>query len=261
MNSLLGITKKMKLLIDADFIVYKCCAAAEDEIDWGDDVITVISKFSEAYSAVERELSKIKNEFMWDVPQTILFFSDAKNFRKKIYADYKGHRNRKKPCGYRRIITELGKHYKVIRIPELEADDAMGIYATFEPGNVIVSPDKDMRQIPGKLYNLTEMVDITQEDGERWHLIQTLSGDQTDGYGGVPGVGVKRAIDLLEKDGYTWETVVKAFESKGLDEDTALMNARLAKILTHTDYDAINGQVIPWLPTSASVRTDNGATV
>ena len=33
---------------------------------------------------------------------------------------------------------------------ELEADDAMGIYATAYPGDIIVSPDKDMRQIPGK---------------------------------------------------------------------------------------------------------------
>ena len=38
----------MKLLIDADFIVYKSCAAAETEIDWGDDVIMVTSKFSDA---------------------------------------------------------------------------------------------------------------------------------------------------------------------------------------------------------------------
>ena len=251
----------MKLLIDADFIVYKCCAAAEDEIDWGDDVITVISKFSEAYQNVERELSKIKQEFMWDDPKLVLFFSDSKNFRKKIYPDYKGHRNRKKPCGYRRVITELSNKYKVVRIPELEADDAMGIYATFDPGNIIVSPDKDMRQIPGKLYNLEEMIEVTEEEGMRWHLIQTLAGDQTDGYGGVPGIGVKRAIALLDKDGYTWDTVVKAFKSKELDEDTALVNARLAKILTCTDYDALAKRVIPWLPTTASSGTDDGARV
>ena len=249
----------MKLLIDADFIVYKCCAAAEDEIDWGDDVITVVSKFSEAYNAVEAEINKIMSEFFDGEP--VLFFSDSKNFRKKIYPDYKGHRNRKKPCGYRRVISELDKNYKVIRLPELEADDAMGIYATFEPGNVIVSPDKDMRQIPGRLYDLKEVVDISEEEGMRWHLIQTLAGDQTDGYGGVPGVGVKRAITLLEKDGYTWDTVVKAFKSKELDEDTALMNARLAKILQHTDYDAVKRRVIPWLPTTASSRSDDGAAV
>ena len=249
----------MKLLIDADFIVYKCCAAAEDEIDWGDDVITVVSKFSEAYHAVEAEINKIMSKFFDGEP--VLFFSDSKNFRKKIFPDYKGHRNRKKPCGYRRVITELGNKYKVVRLPELEADDAMGIYATFDPGNVIVSPDKDMKQIPGKLYNLEEMITITEEEGMRWHLIQTLAGDQTDGYGGVPGIGVKRAIALLDKDGYTWDTVVKAFKSKELDEETALVNARLAKILTCNDYDALDKRVIPWLPPTASARTDNGATV
>ena len=95
----------MKLLIDADYIVYKSCAGAEDEIDFGEDVILVISKFSEALSNVQRELSKIKNNFMWDTPELVLFFSDSKNFRKKICPDYKGHRNRKKPCGYRRVLS------------------------------------------------------------------------------------------------------------------------------------------------------------
>ena len=53
---------------------------------------------------------------------------------------------------------------------------------------IIVSPDKDMRQIPGKLYNMDEVIDITPEDGMQWHYIQTLAGDSTDGYSGVPGV-------------------------------------------------------------------------
>jgi len=249
----------MKLLIDADYIVYKSCAGAEDEIDFGDDVILVVSKFSEALSNVQRELSKIKTNFMWDVPEMVLFFSDSKNFRKKIYPDYKGHRNRKKPCGYRRVIAELSKQYKVIRMPELEADDAMGIYATANPGNIIVSPDKDMRQIPGKLYNLDEVIDITPEEGMKWHLIQTLAGDQTDGYSGVPGIGIKRAVTLFEENGYTWETVVKAFADKGLDEEVALTNARLARILTHEDFDQLKQQVIRWTPATASVRTDDGA--
>ncbi|MDB4682234.1 T7 exonuclease [Synechococcus sp. AH-551-A10] len=239
----------MKLLIDADYIVYKACAGAEDEIDWGDDVITVVSKFSDAMKNVERDLTKIKGEFLWDVPEMILFFSDSKNFRKKIYPEYKGHRNRKKPCGYRRVITELGKRYEIIRLPELEADDAMGIYATEHPGNIIVSPDKDMRQIPGKLYDMKETVTIMPEEGRRWHLIQSLAGDQTDGYSGCPGIGVKRAVTLFEEGGYNWDVVVKAFADKDLGEDIALMNAQLARILTKDNYD---GQVIPWHPTTAS---------
>jgi DNA polymerase-1 len=248
----------MQLLVDADYIVYKACAGSEDEIDWGDDVITVVSKFSDAMAFVTRDLNKIKNEFLWDTPEVVLFFSDSKNFRKKIYPEYKGHRNRKKPCGYRRVISELSKQYIVIRMPELEADDAMGIYATNNPGNIIVSPDKDMRQIPGRLYNMDETVTITPEEGEQWHYIQTLAGDQTDGYSGVPGIGIKRAVSLFEEHGYNWQTVVQAFKDKGLTEDDALMNARLAKILTNKEYD---GRVINWTPSTTSNRADNGATV
>ena len=78
----------MKLLIDADFIVYKSCAAAETEIDWGDDTILVTSNFNDALSATYRELTKIRDKFGSFTP-VILFFSDSKNFRKKILPEYK----------------------------------------------------------------------------------------------------------------------------------------------------------------------------
>ena len=74
----------MKLLVDADYIVYKSCAGAETDIDWGDDVIMVISKFSDAMTNVQRELSKIKQQFLWDTPEMVLFFSDSKNFGKNL---------------------------------------------------------------------------------------------------------------------------------------------------------------------------------
>ena len=247
----------MKLLIDADYIVYKACDANEKDLDWGDDVITVISKFSDALKSTQYELNKIVNNF-FDPGDVILFFSDSVNFRKSIFPDYKGHRNRKKPCGYRRVINELKIKYEVITMPTLEADDAMGIYATQYPGNVIVSPDKDMRQIPGKLYNMDETVDITPEEGMKWHFIQTLAGDQTDGYSGAPGVGVKRAEILFDKHGYSWETVVNAFKEKDLGEEIALQNARLAKILTVDDYDFKQRCPIPWTP-APGYRIDDGA--
>ena len=88
----------MKILCDADFIVYKACAAAESEVDFGNDVILVTSNFSDAYNATKRELTKIENK-LGAFSDIILFFSDSQNFRKKILPSYKGHRNRKKPCG------------------------------------------------------------------------------------------------------------------------------------------------------------------
>ena len=235
------------LLIDADYIVYKACASAEYDIDWGDDVIMVGSRFSEAYANVTRELSKIKSAFF--DPDVILFFSDAVNFREK---SYKGHRNRKKPCGYRRVIYKLHDEYRVIRMPQLEADDAMGIHATSNDECVIVSPDKDMKQIPGTLYNLDETFTIDKQSGWEWFLIQTLAGDSTDGYSGAPGFGVKTSVKFFSEHGYTWDSVVKAFESKGLTSDEALLNARLAKILTADDYDFKENRPILWTPTNAS---------
>ena len=245
----------MNILIDADFIVYKCCAACETEIDYGEDVIFVTSNFSDAWKAVTTEIDKITAHF-GGFADPILFFSDTKNFRKKISPDYKGHRNRKKPCGYKRVISNLKIPYNVITMKELEADDAMGIYATQHPGNVIVSPDKDMRQIPGKLYDLTDTTYITPEEGAKWHLIQTLAGDQTDGYSGVPGIGVKRAETLFNKEGYSWQTVIKAFEDKGLTEEDALLNARLARILTLDDYDTQRQKPQLWTPEASYTIND-----
>ena len=250
----------MKLLIDADYIVYKCAAAAETEIDFGEDLIVVTSNFTDVMKNIDRELDKIKKEFF--DPTLILFFSHPRNFRKTLYPDYKGHRNRKKPCGYVRAINALKLQHEVIIMEELEADDALGIYATANPGNCIVSPDKDLRQIPGLLYDLkSDTQTITPEQGRQWHYIQTLAGDQTDGYAGVPGYGVKTSAKLFEEKGYYWETVVHAFESKNMTEQDALLNARLAKILQTEDYSYEFNKFIPWCPAPADYKVDNGAGV
>ena len=238
------------LLIDADYIVYKSCASAEYDIDYGEDVIVVGSSFKEAYGNTTRELDKIKSEFFDS--NIILFFSDSTNFRKQVASDYKGHRNRKKPCGYKRVINKLAESYKLIIMPSLEADDAMGIYATSNDDCIIVSPDKDMKQIPGTVYNLKETFTINEISGWQWFLIQTLAGDSTDGYAGAPGFGVKTSSKFFGENGYTWNSVVSAFASKGLTEKDALKNARLAKILTAADYDFETQRPILWTPTNAS---------
>ena len=247
----------MKILCDADFIVYKSCAAAETEVDFGDDVILVTSNFSDAYNATKRELKKIQNTLGWS-SEMILFFSDSTNFRKKILPEYKGHRNRKKPCGYKRVIKALKDEYKVIIKPTLEADDSMGIYATKYPGNIIASPDKDMRQIPGQLYNFDEVFTIDKNEGAKWHLIQSAAGDQTDGYSGVPGIGVKRATTIFEEKGYSWATLSAMYKEKGYTAVTALANARLARILTVDDYDFDTKQPKLWTP-SSDYKIDDGA--
>ena len=107
-----------------------------------------------------------------------------------------------------------------------------------------------MRQIPGQLYDFKETTTITPEQGAKWHALQLTAGDNTDGYTGIPGFGMKKATQLFDNNGYSWKTVVDAYADKGLDETEALLNARLAKILTPEDYDEKKGEPILWTPTT-----------
>ena len=237
------------LLIDSDFLAYKAAQACEIGIDFGEDVIIAQSQFSEVLKVFHNELNKVTKAMMED--DFILYFSSTENFRKKIYPDYKGHRMKRKPLGYKRLVNYCRENHNFKLIEGLEADDTIGIEATrfADPNNIIVSPDKDMRQIPSALWNLTDdVVEITKDDGDRWHLIQSLSGDPTDGYSGCPGIGVKRATELLDKNENKWEAVCKAYRDRGLSDDDALLNARLAKILQKEDFDYDRNQPILWTP-------------
>ena len=237
------------LLIDSDFLAYKAAQACEIGIDFGEDVIIAQSQFSDVLRVFHNELNKVTKAMMED--DFILYFSSTENFRKKIYPDYKGHRMKRKPLGYKRLVNYCRENHKFKLIEGLEADDTIGIEATrhADPSNIIVSPDKDLKQIPSVLWNLTDdVIEITKEEGDRWHLVQSLSGDPTDGYSGCPGIGVKRATELLDKNENQWEAVCKAYRDRGLSDDDALLNARLAKILRNENYDHDRNQPILWNP-------------
>ena len=246
--------------IDCDFLTYRACAAAEMEIDLGADTILVQSSFAEVCKILKNDFERIsrwlEDHFSYD-HVIYLFFSHHTNFRKCVDPDYKGHRNRKKPCGYVRAINFLATKYPTFIMDALEADDAMGIFSTASEIPVMIcSPDKDMRQIPGLLWNMDYQVDgpdlITPEEGFRWFLTQTLTGDQTDGYAGVPGIGKVKADQLLDKHGVSWDTVEAAFTKAGFTQDDALRNARLARILTANDYDFAARRPKLWAPEEGS---------
>jgi DNA polymerase-1 len=76
-----------------------------------------------------------------------------------------------------------------------------------------------------------------------------MSGDTVDGFSGAKGIGSVTANKLLDKNGATWETVVKAYESKGQTEEDALINARLSYILRNkNEYNQKEGEITLWMP-------------
>ena len=241
----------LTLLIDGDIICYEAASAVEQEIDWGEDLWTLHSNLDEAKALVETKLLRWQERFSADI---VIGFSDSANFRKAVYPDYKGNRkSKRKPLAYKPLKQWMEGVWESYQRPGLEGDDILGILATHPKAirgqKIIVSIDKDMKTIPGYVWNPDkddEPIFYSTEEADYWHLYQTLTGDTTDGYPGLPGCGPKGAEKVLEDP--SWEAVVAAYEKKGLTEEDALVQARCARILRATDYDYAKKEVKLWCP-------------
>ena len=149
------------LLIDADFFFYRAAQASEMEQEYSPDLTVIVGDFRRGKQIVEQELSKFRTKF--DTDDLILYFTDKVNFRKGIDENYKGNRTKRKPCGYLKLKNWGMETYRSLIMPTLEADDALGIAATSgEYDNfVLISPDKDMQQIPCRIYNPVSYTHLT----------------------------------------------------------------------------------------------------
>lgn len=236
-----------ELRIDADFYAYKACAANEVDLDWGADLVTIHSHFPTVTNTFTSFITSLKDRF--DTDQVVLYFSGSDNFRKTIDPEYKGSRSKRKPVGYSRLLQWCFENFNVVRFPNIEADDALGISCHNDTSNfVLVSPDKDMRQIACRLFDGENEIEVSEEDADRWFWTQVLTGDQVDGYKGVPGVGPVKAKAILDKADDPWTAIVQAYEKAGLSVDDAIRNARLARILRPGEYDLDLYKPILWTP-------------
>lgn len=235
------------LRIDADFFAYRACSVNEVELDWGEDLITIYSNFKEVKAAFIREIDRLKQRF--DTDQVILYFSDYQNFRKDLDPEYKGKRTKRKPVGYRRLLHWAKKTYEVRWLPYLEADDVLGMDCHLDPSHfVLVSPDKDLRQIACRIFNGETEFTITPEEGDRWFWTQVITGDPVDGYKGIPGVGAVGASKLLDKAEDPWQAILTGYLKAGLTEEDAIRNARMARILRPGEYDYATNYPHLWTP-------------
>lgn len=242
--------KPLKLLIDADFFFYRAAAAAELELDYSQDLTVVVGNFSQGKKIVETEISQLCERF--DTDDVLLAFTDQKNFRKCVDETYKGNRTKRKPAGYLKLKNWGMFNWPSLMKPALEADDVLGVISTNGSikNFVLISPDKDMEQIPCRIYNLKEEWTQTPEAAKRKLYQQTLEGDQCDGYRGCHGVGPKSAEKILAKveDGDYWPAVVDAYLKAGQTEADALRTIRLARILQAEDWDSVMQQPILFTP-------------
>lgn len=252
---------KRTLLIDADIVAYKFAAKAQRVTPFGiavDDLESVTPLVDECLTDWMKQLKATDLIICLSGPS-------AEGWRLDYLPTYKGNRKDVvRPELLMPIKDYLADNYPSYRRPSLEADDIMGILSTHPtliPGQkVIVSEDKDMKTIPGWLFNPAKDSKarlISPEEADYWHLYQTLLGDTTDGYKGCPGAGPKawekffgsweegrKYIHVHE----AWPRMVELYESKGFTEADALVQARVARICRHDNYNFKTKEVIPWTP-------------
>ena len=249
------------ILIDGDILLYNAIHATTINVCFEDEWVGPWLDLIQAKARVDKQIRQLKTRL--DDEGVIVCFSDNEScWRTDVYPAYKHSRTGKKPGGWYEMEAYVDAIHKTARMPTMEADDVLGILATRDATDtIIVSDDKDLRTIPGKLYRVRDdkLLTITRRSADLYHLRQTLEGDRVDDYPGCPTVGVKTAEKILlqfanrprwdtkaRKD--AWTAVVETYESKGLSQEDALVQAQIARICRNSEYNPKKKSVTLWQP-------------
>ena len=243
----------MTLLIDADGLIFSACCAAEQDFKFNDYQHVLVSDERDALDYVAMKLEEYQS-ITGDRGKIIMCFSDYPTFRHEVYSEYKANRiGKRKPLAFKDVAEAVRRYHDVATYPNLEADDVMGILATEEvhPTRVIVSGDKDMKTIPCILLRNGDLETISEKRADRNWMVQVLCGDRTDNIPGLVGVGPKTAEKILgdsETLSDMWDKVIGAYEKRKLTYKSALLSARLTRILRHGEYNLHKQEVSLWEP-------------
>lgn len=245
------------LIVDADGIAFEAAAAVQKTFRWDDDVYSTVADLKEAMVIVEDKIVALSAKL--EARRTILCWScpTRRYFRHDLLPTYKAGRHGAPLM----VLADLkvwaqGTFESKVK-PGLEADDVVGILATHPkliPGEkIVVSPDKDLRQIPGVHFNPDRpddgLFEVTSAQAEKQLWMQTLTGDSTDNFSGIPGIGPKRAEAILAKrrpDEPIEAVVLEAYLKAGLTAADMEVQHNVARILQAHHYDFKKKEPILW---------------
>ncbi len=187
----------------------------------------------------------------------VIFDSARKNFRNKIYSDYKANRS-EAPEDLVPQFEYIRKSVTAFNLPcieliNYEADDLIATYTEQILSNgakvTIVSSDKDLMQLykknvriydpmKNKFINEKDVKDKFGVDADKVIDVQSLAGDSSDNVPGVPGIGVKTAAELINRYGTLENLLDKAKEIKQnkrretiiANKDKALLSKKLVTL-------------------------------
>ncbi|KAA0893436.1 DNA polymerase I [Oryzomonas rubra] len=206
------------------------------------------------YGFIQMLLKLIKDH---DPKQLAVVFDAGRiTFRTEMYPEYKANRAAM-PDDLRQQVGPIREVVRAFNIPALElegfeADDIIGALAARYSANggrvVVVTGDKDLMQIVTENVTLLDTMKDKRsglaEVNERFGVVPDLvpdilglAGDSSDNIPGVPGIGEKTAIKLLQEFGTLDALLERAGEVKGKNgeklrefRDQALLSRKLATI-------------------------------
>ncbi len=208
----------------------------------------------------------------------VIFDAKGKTFRDDIYPEYKANREAM-PDDLRPQVEPL---FEIIRasgmpllsVPGVEADDVIGTLAVWATkagqATVISTGDKDLAQLVNDNVTLVntmsntvmDIAGVVEKFGIGPELIidfLALKGDKVDNIPGVPGVGDKTAVGLLQglgglDDIYGNLDKVASLSFRGAKtmakkleahKDSAYLSYELATIRTDVELDCTLDQLVP----------------
>jgi len=291
-------TARIGVALDMDYLIFSAMSGSETEMDWGNDIWTLECDHAKArgilggtvksiLADIEADIRKKNKKPFEMVPLCII--SGDNNFRKEVLPTYKANRKgKRKPVGYPDFVESCMQHYgdRSYRWDGVEGDDVCGILMTnpaLADCTVVVSAscDKDFKTVPGMFMHLTpyKLLRTTEQEADRYHMYQTLIGDVTDGYSGIPSVGPVAAEEFLDSPQFfyqtskvmksgpnkgkevefwasrepteeetLWDCMVSLAASKGMTEAELLQQAQVARILRWSDWDHEAKSPILWKP-------------
>lgn len=207
-------------LIDGDIVAYRCAAS----------ILPTKSKEQEPDDLAILRLDELMYRILNDTQSSeyVAYLSGGENFRKLLYPEYKANRTKVDPPMLGACKEFLVKEWEAKFAIGYEADDAIAIEHNPEK-TIIVSIDKDMKQLPGEHYHFVKLeFDVVDENTAELNFwTQMLVGDTSDNIKGVDRIGPVNAKRILEGNPNMYETVRELYN----DDERFLLNFRLLRLL------------------------------
>jgi DNA polymerase-1 len=213
-------TEKALMIVDALNLAFRYKHSGAR--DFAEDYLRTVESLKKSYKA------------KWVI---IAADQGSSSYRKAIYPLYKQNRKDKYDQqteaeriefelffeDFTRALELLGEHYPVLRFQGVEADD-IAAYIVSKKRRLpldqiwLMSSDKDWDLLikPGVgRFSYVTRKEVTWEnwndhyafEPEQYISVKCLMGDSGDNVPGVPGVGPKRAQQLVEEYGTTWDII------------------------------------------------------